>query len=309
MAIRVAMIGYGAVGSIHAAKLKKEPDVQWVSVYGPKREKASSFAATHGIQRACDSIAEAVSGADAAMICSPSPAHFEQARECLEHGVHTLVEMPPCENAAEAAELGSLARRYGVKLGCAHTSRFVAPFARVKKSIESGVLGEILEINYARYHKLRERSWTDNALLHHAAHPIDLLFYWCGGIEPKGCVALPDVRLPRTVSVLGKLPSGGAVTITVSYASRIHHIRMMIVGEKHTIETDGFSYANSDLQELEFRGDEKETYEEAIHLQDIEFIRACQGNGNFVSWDETVKVLQAIDGFRALGAARPTPRR
>jgi predicted dehydrogenase len=297
MAIRVAMIGYGTVGSIHAAKLRTEPDVQLVSVYGPKREKASSFASTHGIQRECSNIAEAVSGADAAIICSPA-----QARDCLEHGVHTLVEMPPCENAPEAEELSSLAQRRGVKLGCAHTSRFVATYARVKKSIESGLLGEIQEINYARYHKLRERSWTDNALLHHSAHPIDLLFYWCGGVEPKGCVALPDVCSPQTVSALGRLPSGGAVTITVTYASRIHHIRVMIVGEKHTIETDGFSYANSDLQELEFRGDEQETYEEAIHLQDAEFLQACQGIGSFASWDETFKVLKTIDSFRTLGA-------
>jgi len=302
MAIRLAMIGYGAVGSIHAAKLSKEDDVQWVSVYGPKQEKAAAFASKHGIQRACGTLAEAVSGADAAIICSPSMNHFEQARECLELGVHTLVEMPPCENAAEAEELARLARQRGVKLGCAHTSRFVAPFARVKKSMESGVLGQIQEINYARYHKLRERGWTDNALLHHSAHPIDLLFYWCGGVEPKGCVALPDVRSPQTVSLLGRLPCGGAATITVTYASRIHHIRMMIVGENHTIETDGFTYANSDLPELEFRGDEQETYEDAIHLQDVEFLRACQGNGNFVGWDETVKVLQTIDGFRALGA-------
>lgn len=302
MAIRVAMIGYGAVASIHAAQLRKEPDVEIVSVYGPKDEKASSFASTHGIPDACGSIAEAVSSADAAIICSPSMAHFEQARDCLEHGVHTLVEMPPCENSAEAVELARIARRRGAKLGCAHTSRFVAPFTRVKKSIESGLLGEIQGINYARYHKLRDRSWKDNALLHHSAHAIDLLFYWCGGIEPKGCVALPDVRLPQTVSALGRLPSGGPVTITVTYASRIHHTRMMIVGDKHTVEIDGFSYANSDLQELAFRGGEQEIYVESIKLQDAEFLRACQGNGNYVSWDETVKVLQAMDRFRALAA-------
>lgn len=301
MAIRVAMIGYGAVASVHAAKLRKEPDVQLVSVYGPKHEKASSFASTHDIQRACDSIADAVSVADAAIICSPSTAHFDQARECLAHGVHTLVEIPPCENAAETEELASLARQRSVMLGCAHTSRFVASFVQVKRNIESGVLGEIQEINYARYHKLRERSWMDNALLHLAAHPIDLLLYWCGGVEPKGCAALPDVRLPQTVCLLGRLPSGGAVTISVTYASRLYQTRIMIVGEKHTLETDGFSYTNSDLQELEFRGDEEETYEEAIHVQDVDFLRACQGKGSFVSWDETSKLHHSIDAFRALG--------
>jgi len=302
MAIRVAIIGYGAVGSIHAAKLAKEPGVQLISVYGPKRKKALEFAAAHGILRVCNSITDALSGVDVAIICSPSMLHFKQAQECLNQGVHTLIELPPCENAAEAEELAHLAGQRGAKIGCAHTSRFVGPYKQAKAAIESGTLGVIQEINYVRYHRLRERSWTDNALLHHSAHPIDLLFFWCGGVEPKGCVALPDVRLPHTVSLLGKLPSGGAAAVTVSYASRIYQTLMMVVGGKHTIKTDGFSYAESDLPELEFRGNEQETYEEAIHLQDAEFLRSCQGKTDFVSWEEIIKVLRTIDTFRALAA-------
>ncbi len=303
MSMRVAMIGYGAVGSIHAEKLRFEPGVELLSVYGPKPEKAAAFAASHGIQRACQSVAEALSGADVAIVCSPSSAHFEQARACLEHGVHTLVEMPPCENTAEAEELARLARQRGVKLGCAHTSRFAFPFVRIKESVDSGLLGEIQQVDYARYHKLRERTWTDNALLHHAAHPIDLLIWWCGAVQPKGCVALPDARLPHTLAALGRLPSGAPAAIAVTYASHIHYTRLMVVGEKHTVETDGFSYVRSDLPELAFAGSDQETYEEAIRLQDSEFLRACRGQGNFVSWDDTVKILQAIDAFRALAVA------
>ncbi len=298
--IRVAMIGYGAVASVHAAKLGSRPDVQLVSVYGPRCEKAVLFALTHGIQRVCNSVKEAVAGANVAIVCSPTSVHFEQTRECLECGVHTLVEFPPCENSGQAEELVSLAGRKGVKLACAHTSRFLAPYARTKAAIQSGRLGEIQQVNYVRSHKLRERSWTDNALLHHAGHPIDLLFFWCGGFEPIGCVALPDVRQPHTVSLLAKLPSGGPVTITVTYAARIYQVRMMIVGGQHTIETDGFSYAKSDLPELEFTGDERETYEEAILRQDIQFLCHCQGVGSFVSWEETLKILRATDAFRAL---------
>src|ERR1017187_4832323 len=194
MAIRVAFIGYGAVGSIHAAMLRKEPDVQLVSVYGPKREKASAFASTHGIKRVCDSIGEAVSAADAAIICSPSTAPFEQARECLENGVHTLVELPPCRDAGEAEGLARIALRRGVKLGCAHTIRFVAPYVQVRRSIGLGLVGEIQDINYVHCAQLSARSWTDDALLHHAAHGIDLMFYWFGGIEAIGCAGLPDLR-------------------------------------------------------------------------------------------------------------------
>jgi predicted dehydrogenase len=303
MAIRVAIIGYGAVGSIHAAKLARARDVELAAVYGPQRDKASAFALAHGIKHVSDTLADAVSHADVAIICSPSAAHYHQALQCLERRIHTLVELPPCEDADEAAELQELAHRRGVKLGCAHTSRFVVPFALLKKSIEGGALGQIQEVNYVRYHKLRDRSWTDNALLHHAAHPIDLLLYWCGDIVPKGCVAVPDVRLPHTVSVLGKLPSGGAATITVTYVSRLYQMRMMVVGENHSVETDGFSYMKSDFPELQFQGNDREIYEDAIRAQDVAFLAACRDNEKFVSWEETLKLLRAIDQFRKLGAS------
>ena len=247
-------------------------------------------------------IAEAVSGADAAIICSPSTTHFEQARECLEHGVHTLVEMPPCENAAEAEELARLARPRGVKLGCAHTSRFVAPFARVKKSMESGVLGGFRRSTTRVTTNFASAVGRTTPFCTTPLTPSICCFTGAAGLNPKDVWLFPTFACLKPFLSWEDFLAGGAATITVTYASRIHHIRMMIVGENHTIETDGFSYANSDLPELEFRGDEQETYEEAIHLQDVEFLRACQGKGNFVSWDETFKVLQTIDGFRALGA-------
>jgi 2-hydroxy-4-carboxymuconate semialdehyde hemiacetal dehydrogenase len=300
MAMRVAMIGYGAVGSIHAANLVKEPDVELSSVYGPKEEKASAFAVGHGVRNVSPTLADACSRADLAIVCSPSTVHFQQARACLQAGLHTLVELPPCEKSSEAEELGALARRQGVLLGCAHTSRYLTPYARIGECIRKGVLGDILEMNYIRYHKLRERSWTDNALLHHAAHPLDLLLAWCGGIEPRGCVALPTVTTAQTVSVLGKLPRGGAATVTVTFASRLPQIRMLVVGKNHTFETDGFSYLQSDLPELRFTGDGQRIYEDAIRDQDIQFLNACQGKGSFVSWDETVRLLQIVEQFQAL---------
>lgn len=300
MTTRLAILGYGAVAGIHAAKLITEPGVRIVSVSGPNREKAASFASQHGIPRVCDSIDEALSGADAAIICSPSAAHFEQARECLDRGAHTLVELPPCENAGQAVLLTALARRHGVTLRCAHTSRFVRPYAQIRKWIETGLTGDVQEVHYIRCHKLRERTWSDNALLHHAAHPLDLLFYWCGGVEPVGCVVRPDAESPQAVSILGRLPSGGAVTITVTYCSHLHQTRLLIAGKKHSIEIEGLSELRSDLEGLEFKADEQEVYEEAIHLQDVAFLRACQGNGDFVSWNETIAVLRTIDRCRAL---------
>jgi 2-hydroxy-4-carboxymuconate semialdehyde hemiacetal dehydrogenase len=303
MTLKVAMIGYGAVGSIHADQLATDPAVELTAVYGPKTEKASAFASTHGIKNARVSIAEALAGADVAIVCSPSNLHFQQASECLLNGVHTLVELPPCLTVWEAEVLGELARQHGALLGCAHTSRFVAPYALIRDSIRNNVLGALQEFNYIRHHQLRIRSWADNALMHHGAHPADILLDWCGGLEPQGCVALPDAHHAQTVAMLGRLPSGGPATITITYASKLPHLRMLVVGEHHTLETDGFTYLRSDLPDLQFAGDAQQVYEQAIRAQDMEFLRACRGKGNFVPWEETLKMIRIMDRFQALAAA------
>ncbi len=300
MPIKVAIIGCGAVGSIHAANLTRNRDVELTAVYSPNPEKASAFAEVHGIQRIGRSVADAVAEADVAIVCSPSELHFQQTRECLEAGVHTLVELPPCAQVSEAEELGDLARKEGRRLGCAHTARYLLPYAIIHDNLQEGVIGEIREVNYVRHHNLRVRSWTDNALLHHAAHPIDLLIDWCGGLAPIAGVALPSATAAQTVSILGKLPNGGPTAITVTYASRLPHTRMLIVGEEHTVETDGFSYLRSDLAELQFQGIEQAVYEQAVRDQDTAFLGACQGKNGFVDWVETVKLVRTVNQFQEL---------
>jgi 2-hydroxy-4-carboxymuconate semialdehyde hemiacetal dehydrogenase len=299
MTIRVALIGCGAVGSIHAANLRRD-GVELTAVYSPSAQEASSFASIHGIRSVSQSLAEAIANVDVAIICSPSDLHFEQARTCVEAGVHTLVELPPCAKAAEADELGEGARKRGVQLGCAHTARYLHPYASLKRALQKGVIGEVLEVNYVRYHQLRARSWTDNALLHHAAHPIDLLMDWFGGLEPVACMAVPHASAAQSASILGKLPNGGPVAITVSYASRLPLNRMLLVGKKHTVETDGFSYVRSDLADLELHGTENHVYEQAIRDQDAAFLGACLGNGSFVDWADTVNLMRIVNRFQAL---------
>jgi len=300
MTTRVALIGSGLVGAVHAANLTRKADVELTAVYSPNPEKASAFASAHGVKHISKTLADAVAKADIAIICSPSEQHFQQALECLEAGVHTLVELPPCGKASEAEQLADSARKRGLRLGCAHTSRYLLPYVSITSHIQNGVIGEIREVNYIRHHRLRKRSWTDNALLHHAAHAIDLLLYWCGGLEPKGCIALPDASTADTVALLGKLPSGGPATITVSYASHLPDARMSVVGKNHTVETDGFTYLRSDLAGLQFRGIEREVYEQAIADQDDEFLRACNGDFCFVAWDETLELIRTVNQFEAL---------
>jgi len=304
MKIRVALIGCGAVAGVHAAQLTGQPDVELSAVYSYHGDKGSLFAERFRVSVVAASVEEAAAAADAVIICSPSSEHFEQAQTCLHSGRHTLVELPPCKSREEAQELRRAAERHGVLLGCAHTSRYLAPYARIGEVLRSHVLGQIQEISYIRYPQLRARSWTDDALLHHAAHVIDLALDWCGGVVPLACATFPTVSEAQSVSLIGSLPGGKTLTASISYGARLPVSRMAVVGTNHTAETDGFSYLKSDLEALQFSGDESDVYERAIAAQDAAFLDACRGNGSYIPWAETENLISAIEGFRRLAVIR-----
>jgi 2-hydroxy-4-carboxymuconate semialdehyde hemiacetal dehydrogenase len=300
MKVRVAMIGCGAVGSIHAAHLTAQPDVELVAVYSPERDSAASFAARYGVGTIAASVEEAIGLSNVAIICSPSPLHFEQARVCLRAGRHVLIELPPCNGPGEAEKLGAIAQQQGVVLGCAYTSRYLALYAHIYAALKSGLIGEIQEVSYTRYLQLRPRAWTDNALVHHGAHLIDLVLQWCGDMKPVACAAFPDASSAQCVSLLATLPGGGPLTAAISYGAKIPVSKMVVVGAKHTVETDGFSYLRSDLEELQFVGDERAVYEQAIAAQDAQFIGACRGSCAYIPWAETENLMRMIQQFQGL---------
>ncbi len=297
--MKIAFIGYGAVGSVHARGLANHPEVTLDAVFGPDRARAEAFAASHGVIHVSNTIEEAVSQADLAIVCSPSPLHYQQGRECLKYGVNTLLEMPPCETAAEGEELETIAKEKGVKLQCVHSSRYLTPYIRITKCIRKHELGEVQQVTYTRHLAPRKRGWTDDALLHHSAHPLDMLLQWFGDVVPKSCVALPRRGNPQSVSILAELPNGAPASISVSYSSRLPDACLFIIGEDHTVKTDSFSYLRSDLETLNLATPEVETYERAIREQDLEFVSACEGGKQGIEWTETIHLVRTLNLFQA----------
>ena len=176
------------------------------------------------------------------LIASPSNHHFEQAQAALRAGRHCLVELPACSSAAEARTLCEIADSEGVTLQCAHTTRFLPAILQVEHLLNSGFIGDILHVISLRVIAPRQRSWVDDAVLHHAAHHIDLLLHWFGEIAPMACVGHPGMQSAQDAALLARLPGGCPVVVSVSYSSRMPETRLTLVGTEHTITTDGFSF-------------------------------------------------------------------
>jgi len=89
---------------------------------------------------------EARCEADLAVIAKPSGGHGSEAIRCLEAGLHVVVDKPMCQSVREADAMMGAARRAGRILTCYHPCRFDPLFSEMRRQVNSGVLGRIVEI-------------------------------------------------------------------------------------------------------------------------------------------------------------------
>src|SRR5690606_27162789 len=80
------------------------------------------------------------------IVCTHADSHFDYAKRALEAGKNVLVEKPFTPTMAQANALFALAKSKGLTVTPYQNRRFDSCFLTAKKAIESGKLGEIVEI-------------------------------------------------------------------------------------------------------------------------------------------------------------------
>lgn len=113
---------------------------------------------------------------DAVVIATPPATHYAIARDCLEHGLHVLVEKPITLNSADAQELIRVAETQGRILMVGHTFEYNPAVRALKQMIDSGELGDIFYIDAIRA-SLGLFQTKANVVWDLAPHDISILRY------------------------------------------------------------------------------------------------------------------------------------
>ncbi len=167
--VRTAVIGVGYLGRFHAQKYASLPESRLVAVVDADAATRERVAAEVGC-RPCADFREILAEVDAVSIATPTPLHHPIARQCLEHGVHVLVEKPITETLEEARDLVSLAATKGLVLQVGHLERFNPAIMALE--------GTLTRPRFVESHRLapfKQRGTDVNVVLDLMIHDIDLI--------------------------------------------------------------------------------------------------------------------------------------
>lgn len=132
--LRVGVVGVGHIGKNHARLYAELASAQFTAIYDSDPANARRWADEFGVV-AASSLAEFARSVDAASIATPTPTHFDIARELLTHGKHLLIEKPIAENTAHASELAALAAERALVLQVGHVERFNPVLSALEKRL------------------------------------------------------------------------------------------------------------------------------------------------------------------------------
>jgi predicted dehydrogenase len=145
--IKAAIVGMGRWGQTLVNSVDGSDEIKFVAGNTRTLSKVEDYAAEKGI-RLFDSYDDLIADADvdAVVLASPHSVHFEQIMKAADAGKHVFCEKPFTLKGDEArTALDALASK-GLKVAIGHNRRFSPNARMLKKMIDAGELGDMIQI-------------------------------------------------------------------------------------------------------------------------------------------------------------------
>lgn len=194
--VNAVLIGAGQRGyEVYGECALEHPsDLRFIAVAEPDEARRKRFAQAHKIpEELCfdswEKILEQPKLADAAFICTQDRMHTEPTLKALEKGYHVLLEKPMSPVAGECIAMGKYAEKYNRIFSICHVLRYSEFFSAIKEVVDSGKIGEIINIKHAenvgfwhQAHSFVRGNWrnsdeTSPMILQKCCHDMDIILW------------------------------------------------------------------------------------------------------------------------------------
>ncbi len=206
--INTAIIGFGMAGRVfHAPIISSIDSFELTKIYTKNEDSIKAVNRLYPNTIAVSDVNEIFkdSSIDLIVIATPNTSHFSLAAKALTAGKHVLIDKPFTVTSEEADELIKISQMHNKILSVYHNRRWDSDFKTVKKVIDSGILGNLVEceIHMDRYRNfIKDRAWREEdipgsgVLFDLGSHLIDQALMLFG--IPNALTA--DLRMQRQVS-------------------------------------------------------------------------------------------------------------
>ena len=194
--ITAVLLGAGNRGTVYGNYSLDHPeDIKFVAVADPDSERRKIFADAHNIPEdmrfnSWKEVLRRERLADCMFICTQDNDHYNPAMLSLDKGYNLMLEKPIACTAEECRKIYEKSIEKNLKVCICHVLRHTEFYSRVKKIIESRVLGQSLNIimrenvghlhmshSYVRGNWRREED-SNPMLLAKCCHDLDLLLWF-----------------------------------------------------------------------------------------------------------------------------------
>lgn len=313
--MRWGILGAGSIAGRFSEALSALPEAETLAVGSRTRTTADRFAEAHGFSRSYPSYEDLAADpdVDVVYVATPHPFHAENAELCLRAGKAVVCEKPFTVNAAEARRLVGLARERGLFLMEGMWTRFFPLMGRLRRMLSDGVLGEprLVTVDFGFRAPMDPSSRLFDPKLGGGAM-LDVGVY---------CVSFASMVLGAPVRGTG-LSHLGETGVDEQFAAALEHgegrISSITAGtrtasphEATVLGTEGYARVHSpwwqpEAMTISRPGREDETVREPTEENGFRYeaeevmrcLAAGEGESRIMPLDETVAVLEAMDGVR-----------
>lgn len=188
--LRAAVIGVGYLGRFHAQKWAQLAGVDLAGVVDSDAARASAVAAEVGSVAYTD-YRDLLGQVDLVSVVVPTEHHYRVVRDCLEAGVHVLVEKPITQTVEEADALIELARDRDLLLQVGHLERFNPAWLALRPHVTTPLF-----IEAHRLAPFKPRGTDVSVVLDLMIHDLDLILSVVGSpvadVRASGTPVLTD---------------------------------------------------------------------------------------------------------------------
>jgi predicted dehydrogenase len=298
-AVRVGVIGVGALGRHHARVWADMPGAHLAGVHDTDGSRAAEVAAAHGC-RVYPDAASLLADVDAVSIAVPTVDHHPAGLRAIEAGRHVLLEKPMTASLEEADDLIALARARGVVLQVGQIERFNPA---TEALLSAGRGARFVEVH--RLGSFSARSLDVDVVLDLMIHDLDIVLA-LDGSEPVQIEAVGVPVLTPRVDIANarlRFASGLIANLTASRVS-IEKVRKFRVFAPRTYVSADFTAREAQVFRLEADDSGRPRIacerrgapgEEPLRRQAASFLRAVR--------EGSEPVVGGAEGRRALALA------